>query len=69
MKVKKRTMNELRQTKDCHYIAPYDNQKVNASEVVFDYITKKRVEDEKLTISDFLLFLSKNQYTIVKQHV
>ena len=67
MQVKKRTMNELRQTKDCHYVSPRYELK-NMSNRILDeyYSTQNPRSKDKLELNSFIHFLQVNDYKIVK---
>ena len=68
MRIKKRTLNELRQTKDCHYTVPgYQKENVNAK-VVQEYIKKMKDDDRiaQVSIVNFVQYLSNNNFRIVK---
>ena len=69
MKIKKRTLNELRQTKDCYYqISGYENKYLN-SEVAQDYIKIMKEDDRasKISVINFIQYLSNNNLRIVKE--
>jgi len=68
MRIKKRTLNELRQTKDCHYVVPnYDRENLSTT-VAQDYIQKMREDDRlsQISIVNFVQYLAKNNLRIVK---
>lgn len=69
MQVKKRTMNELRQTKDSHYVKPFLPQLNSLSDLMDDYVSHQgSVRLTTSVLDDFIQFLSSNQYKLVKQH-
>lgn len=68
MRIKKRTLNELRQTKDCHYVVPnYDRENLSTT-VAQDYIKKMKEDDRlsQISIVNFVQYLAKNNLRIVK---
>ena len=68
MRIKKRTLNELRQTKDCHYAVPrHDKENLNST-VVQDYIKKMKEDDRmsQVSIVNFVQYLTNNNLRIVK---
>jgi len=68
MKIKKRTLNELRQTKDSHYAVPrYEKENLNST-VAQEYIKKMKEDDRmsQISIANFVQYLTKNNLRIVK---
>lgn len=68
MRIRKRTLNELRQTKDCHYSVPrYEKENLNST-VMQDYIKIMKEDDRmsQISISNFVQYLTKNNLKIVK---
>lgn len=68
MRIKKRTLNELRQTKDSHYAVPrYGKENLNST-VVQDYIKKMKEDDRmsQISIVNFVQYLTNNNLRIVK---
>ena len=68
MRVKQRTLNELRQTKDSHYVAPRHKRRDLNSEVVDDYIRKMKADDRlsQVSVVNFLYYLAQNNLKIVQ---
>lgn len=69
MSVKKRSINEIRQTKDSIYRSPYQNIASKNEEVFNKYINIMLDENNASMISlkNFAKFLSKNGYIISKE--
>lgn len=68
MRVKPRTLNELRQTKDSHYVAPqteYETTIQRVFEEYFHYIKSMSGKNET-SLSSFKNYLSENKFRIVK---
>ena len=68
MRIKKRTLNELRQTKDCHYVVPKQERENLSSTVAQDYIQRMKDDDRasQISIVNFVQYLTKNNLRIVK---
>jgi len=64
--IKTRSLNELRQTKDAHYIVPKVEKNNNSSSILNSFL--KKLDDEKLerNIEQFVSFLNKEGYKIIK---
>jgi len=63
---KKRSLNEIRQTKDVHYIVP-KYPKENIEKQVLDAFSNSREETIKREFYiDFFSFLKKNGYKIIR---
>ena len=66
---KKRTLNEIRQTKDSYYVVPDSPKKNTAEEVITSYL--KHTESEgNISIEnyrEFLAFLNLNRYKITQE--
>ena len=66
---KKRTLNEIRQTKDSYYVVPVSPKKNMAEEVITSYL--KHAESEgNISIEnyrEFLEFLDLNRYKITQE--
>ena len=56
IKLKKRSLNEIRQTKDAHYVAPISNNK-KASDQLFE-IYFSSFNNTEINVSNYLQFLS-----------
>ena len=68
IKLKKRSLNEIRQTKDNHYEAPISNNK-NASDQLFEiyFSSFNNTEINASNYVQFLSFLNKRGYQIIKK--
>ena len=68
MSFKRRTLNELRQTKDSHYVSPYTTSSEDNLSVVEAYLTYMRTEKRmaQASIKNFLGYLEANDMRIVK---
>jgi hypothetical protein len=64
--IKPRSLNELRQTKDTHYVVPRIEKTNNFSSILSSFLNKK--DDEKLAnnIEQFVTFLNNEGYKIIK---
>ena len=64
--MKTRSLNELRQTKDVHYVVPKVEKTNNYSSIFSSFLNKK--DDEKLAnnIEQFVAFLNSEGYKIIK---
>lgn len=64
--IKPRSLNELRQTKDAHYVVPRIEKTNNFSSILSSFLNKK--DDEKLAnnIEQFVAFLNTEGYKIIK---
>lgn len=68
MKIKKRTLNELRQTKDCHYaVSGYEKENLNPK-IALEYIKKMKEDDRtsQISVVNFVQYLTNNDLRIVK---
>ena len=68
IKLKKRSLNEIRQTKDAHYVAPISNNK-KASDQLFE-IYFSSFNNTEINVSNYLQFLSflnESGYKIIKK--
>ena len=68
MKIKKRTLNELRQTKDCHYaVFGYEKENLNPK-IALEYIKKMKEDDRtsQISVVNFVQYLTNNDLRIVK---
>tara|TARA_B100000524_G_scaffold118486_1_gene58110 strand:- start:1374 stop:1586 length:213 start_codon:yes stop_codon:yes gene_type:complete len=66
---KKRTLNEIRQTKDSYYVVP-DSQKKNMAEEVITSYLKHAESEGNISIEnyrEFLAFLNLNRYKITQE--
>ncbi len=64
--MKRRTLNELRQTKDSHYVVP-NYRKKDSNKAVFEkYIQYMREEHRlsQVSLKNFLLYLDRNNFQI-----
>ena len=61
---KKRTLNELRQTKDSHYEVPYSLKEISLEKMIKDYlsITNDSINLENLDI--FIQHIDSNDYRL-----
>jgi len=66
---KKRSLNEIRQTKDCFYEVPNLNKKGIAEEVLGAYFSHPSAPKQisKENINDFIKFLKINRYKITQE--
>lgn len=69
MKIKKQTLNELRQTKDCYYAFSGYEKKNRNSAVAQEYIKIMKEEDRtsQISVVNFIQYLTKNNLWIVKE--
>ena len=68
MEIKKRTLNELRQTKDCHYVVSgYEKENLNPK-IALEYIKKMKEDDRtsQISVVNFVQYLTNNDLRIVK---
>lgn len=66
---KKRTLNEIRQTKDSYYVVPDSPKKNMAEEVITSYL-KHALYEDNISIEnyrEFLEFLDLNRYKITQE--
>ena len=66
--MKRRTLNELRQTKDSHYVVP-NYRKKDPNKAVFEkYIQYMREEHRlsQVSLKNFLLYLDRNNFQITQ---
>ena len=68
MKIKKRTLNQLRQTKDCYYKVSGNEKKYHNAEVAQDYIKIMKEDDRtsQISVINFIQYLTNNNLRIVK---
>ena len=65
---KKRSLNELRQTKDCHYVARTVNNKLASNQIIESYFNSiKNKEINAGNYHQFLSFLKERGYHITKK--
>ena len=66
---KKRSLNEIRQTKDSHYVVPQAVKKCLSEKVLDDYFNYESSTSAitKDNYSDFIKFLSLYRYKITKE--
>jgi len=66
---KKRSLNEIRQTKDSFYEVPNLNKKCVAEEVIEAYLNHSGAPNEisKENVNDFIKFLNMNRYKITQE--
>ena len=64
--MKTRSLNELRQTKDAHYVVPKLEKTNNSSSILTSFLNKK--SDDKLAnnVEQFIAFLNSEGYEIIK---
>ena len=69
MKIKKRTLNQLRQTKDCYYQVSGNEKKYLNSEVAQDYIKIMKEDDRtsQISVINFVQYLTNNNLRIMKE--
>jgi hypothetical protein len=63
---KKRSLNEIRQTKDVHYIVPKVNRISTGEKALTAYFNIDPNPISKKNMSSFIRFLSSNNYKIIK---
>lgn len=68
MRIKKRTLNEYRQTKDSIYKAPQAETNISNHTVLERYISYMKSENRmsQASIKNFLMYLEKNDLRITK---
>ncbi|MCR9172329.1 MAG: hypothetical protein NXI10_07565 [bacterium] len=68
MKVKRRTLNELRQTKDVVYKVPGTSNGSSNYSVIEGYLRHMREEQRtsQVSLKNFLVYLERNDLQIVK---
>lgn len=68
MKIKKRTLDELRQTKDSYYVVPRTVSRYSNSSILDNYVRHMRDEqrDSQISLKNFLLYLERNDFQIIK---
>ena len=66
MEIKRRTMNELRQTKDVYYVTPRTTQKETNDSILESYINYMRSEkrSSQISVKNFLIYLNANNLRI-----
>ena len=65
---KKRSLNELRQTKDCHYVARTANNKLASNQIIESYFNSiKNKEINAGNYHQFLSFLKERGYHFTKK--
>ena len=68
IKLKKRSLNEIRQTKDAHYVAPISNNKKASDQLFESYFSSfNNTEINASNYVQFLSFLNKRGYQITKK--
>ena len=68
IKLKKRSLNEIRQTKDAHYVAPISNNKKASDQLFESYFSSfNNREINTNNYHQFLSFLNKRGYQIIKK--
>lgn len=69
MNIKRRTLNELRQTKDSHYANPLLKSEESNSSVIEGYLNFMRQENRisQASVQNFLMYLNKNDLRIIKR--
>ena len=70
MKIKKRTLNELRQTKDSHYVTPKTHTPLQTEDIIAQYISFMKNEGRiaQASLINFKYYLEKNNFSIIKTH-
>jgi len=63
---KKRSLNEIRQTKDAHYVVPKVNRISTGEKALTAYFKIDPNPISKENMSSFIKFLSSNNYKIIK---
>lgn len=63
---KKRSLNEIRQTKDVHYVVPKTNKIGIGEQALITYFKLNPNPISEENISSFLNYLNANNYKIVK---
>ncbi len=68
MNFKRRTLNELRQTKDSFYKAPTTQTSNSNHSVIEGYLNHMRAEERtsQVSLKNFLVYLERNDLRIVK---
>lgn len=65
---KKRSLNEIRQTKDTHYVAPISNNKKASDQLFESYFSSFNItEINASNYLQFLSFLNERGYQITKK--
>lgn len=68
IKPKKRSLNEIRQTKDAHYVAPVSKNKKASDQLFESYFSSlNNTEINASNYVQFLSFLKKRGYQIIKK--
>lgn len=69
MQAKKRSLNEIRQTKDSFYVVPKTKKKNMTEKVVKDYFGESNdsIAITKENLNDFISFLNINRYQITRE--
>ena len=65
--LKKRSLNELRQTKDTYYVVPKIKRTTVAEQAFKEYFQNGGNEIHPNNISNFLTFLKENKFKISKK--
>ena len=65
--IKTRSLNELRQTKDAHYVVPKVGKKNRAEEALKAFIQKSDDTVIGLQLKEFIDFLDAHNYKIYKR--
>lgn len=68
MKIKKRTLNELRQTKDCHYVNPQKSISNRKEDIIDQYIDYMKSEGRisQASLVNFKYYMERNNLSFVK---
>jgi hypothetical protein len=64
--IKKRSLNELRQTKDTHYVVPALKKSSVAEEAFIRFFERNETSIDLKNLKTFLEFLDSNNYKINK---
>ena len=64
--IKKRSLNELRQTKDTHYIVPNEEKSSIAEEALVSFFERNETSINLNNLKNFLGFLDENNYKIYR---
>ena len=68
IKPKKRSLNEIRQPKDAHYVAPISNNKKASDQLFESYFSSfNNTEINASNHVQFLSFLNKRRYQFIKK--
>jgi hypothetical protein len=69
MRIKKRTLNELRQTKDSHYVVRSSEPANFNDAFAQDYINKMKEDGRvaQISVANFIHYLTKNNLRIIQE--